>query len=450
MNDNFLYDLRSPPSPQFAARLKARLDLQASETRQKRRAFKWFVFGAILMGGTALAFVSPSVRQAAWTMVVQFRGSPAQGEGVQSIPTRAPSSSGPLRTAADPSEQEQDLERSGGNAASASVGPRDVQPPAEAQPSVQSTSAPAVSADGRETVVAGAATRRTTVTIAHVKSVGLLAANLASDLEDRLRTIRYATVERPGATSCASDFQSTTMDLLITDERLSEEARAGCSPRSEIVEVKLAYQAIALVIHRENQWARVIALEDLEKFRTEHHSSPFTTWSQLRADWPTIPIRLAGDAKSAAVRRFIRASGLPGTGSRLGQMVSDRATMEWVEVVSEANVIGFVEWRSLQEMHKLHSEWPIAASITRGNGAPVAPTAATISEGSYPLAEPIWIYVDARRLNQFGIWSALEQLLARGLAVKAIERSGFVSVGPDDRESAMRLLKEARTHASQQ
>ena len=76
MNDNFLYELRNPPPPEFAARLKARLDVQENDARQQRRAIKWFVLGAILMGGTALAFVSPSVRQAAWTMIVQLRGAP--------------------------------------------------------------------------------------------------------------------------------------------------------------------------------------------------------------------------------------------------------------------------------------------------------------------------------------------------------------------------------------
>lgn len=445
MNDNFLYELRTQPSPEFAARLKARIDLQASETRQKRREFKWFVFGAILMGGTALAFVSPSVRQAAWTMVVQFRGPSVPDEGVVDR-AKTPSNVLPTTNASTPSAPERDLARAAEDAQSASADSRNVQGTADAPP----TSVPTASTAGRGTVVVGGASRDVTVTIAHSKSMGLLATNLAAELENRFRRMRVATVERPDDAACASDFQSIAFDLLLTDERISAEARTRCSPRSPIVELKVAYQAIVLVIHRQNQWARVIALEDLEKFRNEHHSAPLTTWSELRSDWPTIPIRLAGDAKSVAVRRFMRASGMTGTGPRFGHMVSDRATMEWVEVVSEANVIGYVEWRSVNEMHKLHSEWPIVAAIRRGKGEPVAPTVATISEGRYPLAQPIWVYVDSRRLNEFGVWSAVPNLFSGDVGVKAIERSGFVSVGPDEQARAMRVLKEASPSNSRQ
>jgi cytochrome c556 len=58
MNDDFLYRFRADPSPDFAARLKARLDASASA---RKRGLRWGVFTLIF--GAALAFAVPAVRQ---------------------------------------------------------------------------------------------------------------------------------------------------------------------------------------------------------------------------------------------------------------------------------------------------------------------------------------------------------------------------------------------------
>src|SRR5688572_18064039 len=74
MNDDFLYELRDNPPAEFATRLKAQLERQAVEMLRKQRAFRWAAIAAMLVGSTALAFVSPAVRQATLTMIVQLRG----------------------------------------------------------------------------------------------------------------------------------------------------------------------------------------------------------------------------------------------------------------------------------------------------------------------------------------------------------------------------------------
>ncbi|HEV7715663.1 MAG TPA: hypothetical protein VGO53_08705, partial [Steroidobacteraceae bacterium] len=59
MNDEFLHRLRTEPPPEFAARLKARLDRGA-----RKRAMPWGAIVGVLLFGTAFAFVSPAARHA--------------------------------------------------------------------------------------------------------------------------------------------------------------------------------------------------------------------------------------------------------------------------------------------------------------------------------------------------------------------------------------------------
>jgi ABC-type phosphate transport system substrate-binding protein len=460
MNDNFLYELRTPPSPEFASRLKARLDLQANEARQRRRSVRWFVFGAILMGGTALALVSPSVRQAAWTMIVQLRGSPVPAAREETLARS--SDVAVSRPPVDDAESANIIEPDSSSAEPTSMEPRRAAPTEErASEAPTGVSAPANSA--ASVVVADGP--RTSVVIGHTESLQTLAENLATDLEDRLKTTRIDTTERAArAKLCTLDT-----DLLLSDRQLLDDKRFGCPPRSRIVEVRLAYDPLVLIVNRENTWSRTIVPAELAKFRETYPSSSVTTWSQIRPEWPTLPMSLVGTSldQSEAGKRFAHVARLTRSASvqqtskddpdttrfvqttrkptALEVTKDDRATMRVVE--DTLGAIGYIRWLSLDEVLREHSGWPTTVAIVSENGEAVAPEIGQIQEGRYPLAQPLWLYVDVNRMGRFEVWSVLQELLARG-ASKTIERSGFVSVGANERQAGMRTLMQARSDAT--
>ena len=62
MSDEFLYRLRVTPPPALAAQLKLRLDAQAALQARRRTYRRLSVFAGLFLAGTALALVSPSLR----------------------------------------------------------------------------------------------------------------------------------------------------------------------------------------------------------------------------------------------------------------------------------------------------------------------------------------------------------------------------------------------------
>ena len=81
MNDDFLYRLRVDPSPEFAARLKTRLDAQS---RVAARAARWGI--PLLLFGAAFALALPQVRDAFVRIMSHQPSAAAQAD---SSPARA-------------------------------------------------------------------------------------------------------------------------------------------------------------------------------------------------------------------------------------------------------------------------------------------------------------------------------------------------------------------------
>jgi phosphate transport system substrate-binding protein len=438
MNDNFLYELRSPPPAGFAARLKARLDLQASEARQKRRAFKWFVFGAILMGGTALAFVSPSLRQATVAMIMRFRGTATP----ETLVARTPI---PALASGDVSDS------AWGVAASATSGidvtsraPQNFAEENEAAPATERSSAATTA------MIPGAARPRpnSTLHIAYFKGVAPLVEALGEELEERFLKVNVVASGLPSSVDlCTRSFQGVATDIVLSDQRLTESGTIVCDGRERYVEVAFAYDAVVLIVNRGNTWTRSITLPELRKFREDETASvlptpstPLAMWSQVRAHWPTVPIVLVGTPlqESELGMRFATALGLFRSPTTLEVAKDDRATMRSVE--NALGAVGYIDFGSLSAVLNERPGLSVVAVVNE-KGEAIEPSVASIQEHRYELSRPIWLYVATNRLVGGEIGSVFHYLFD----AKAIEQSGLVSLGKSERHAAIQRLMQVRT-----
>lgn len=73
MNDEFLYRLRKQPPADFAVRLKAKLDRRRPLEAPRKRGVSFFAVMALLLGGSAFAWVSPAIRTTVIGFFAQLR-----------------------------------------------------------------------------------------------------------------------------------------------------------------------------------------------------------------------------------------------------------------------------------------------------------------------------------------------------------------------------------------
>lgn len=174
---------------------------------------------------------------------------------------------------------------------------------------------------------------------------------------------------------------------LTVDERQTFRSRYGFEP----TEVPIALDAVAIYVNYQNP-LEGLTLEQLDAIfsKTRKRGAPaaITTWGQLglQEGWEQQPIRLYGRDKRSGTRTFFLHTALlngelnpdlreaPGTAMEILDLSRDAAGIGYAGIGFQASTVRIL---------------PIAEK----SGNPfVLPTAESATNGSYPLARPLYLY----------------------------------------------------------
>lgn len=166
----------------------------------------------------------------------------------------------------------------------------------------------------------------------------------------------------------------------------------------EYVEVPIAYDGIAVVVNRYNDWAECLTLEELAKIWSEESQGKFAEWNQVREDFPETPLKLyAPDTESGTYDYFTAAvTGTQGK-SRMDFEASENDQVIALAIDSEWGSLGFVGFNYYNQNK---DGWKLV-KIDNGSGECIEPNATTIGDGTYsPLARPLFVYVNKNSLKR--------------------------------------------------
>lgn len=83
------------------------------------------------------------------------------------------------------------------------------------------------------------------------------------------------------------------LDIAEASRPISAEEMAACREAGvRYVELPVAYDAITVVIHPRNTWARSLSVEELARIWSPDAEGLVTRWSDIRPDWPPERISL--------------------------------------------------------------------------------------------------------------------------------------------------------------
>ena len=165
------------------------------------------------------------------------------------------------------------------------------------------------------------------------------------------------------------------------------------------IELPVAYDALTVVIHHDNKWARTLSVADLKKMWEPAAQGKVKTWKQVNPAWPDQPLKLFGPgADSGTFDYFTEAINGKAKSSR-GDFTASEDDNVLVQGVSrDVNALGYFGYAYyVENKDKLQ-----AASIVAMDGAkPIAPSFESVIDGTYqPLARPIFIYINSKSLER--------------------------------------------------
>ena len=159
------------------------------------------------------------------------------------------------------------------------------------------------------------------------------------------------------------------------------------------IELPIAFDALTVAVHPQNDWAKDITVAELKKMWERDDRGQIPRWKQVRSSWPDRPLNLygAGD-KSGTFDYFTEAIVGKAKASRKDYTASEDDNVLVEGISKDPNALGYFGFAYYEaNQSKLK-----ALAVDNGKGA-VLPSRQTVEKAQYqPLSRPLFIYVNFR------------------------------------------------------
>ncbi len=194
---------------------------------------------------------------------------------------------------------------------------------------------------------------------------------------------------------------------------LKQEMEACKQAGIEFIELPVAFDALAVVIHPQNNWAETLTIEDLKKMWEPAAQGVITRWNQVRAEWPDAKLSLYGaGADSGTFDYFTEAVVGKAKSSRGDYMASEDDNILVQGVSGDRYALGFF---GFAYVHENPGKVKAAKIVNPATGKPVEPSMENVINGSYqPLSRPLFLYVNRKAADRAEIKEFVEFYLTKG------------------------------------
>lgn len=175
----------------------------------------------------------------------------------------------------------------------------------------------------------------------------------------------------------------------------SAEIKACGAKGISFIELPIAFDAITVVAHPRNTWARLVSTRELARLWGRQAQGRILRWNQVNIDWPDRLLRLCAPGRdSGTYDMFNKAISGDVENARQDVVSSEDDAVLVKCVASDPNAIGYFGYSYFAENRDKLRALPVV-----GPKGPVAPSPQTVQNETYlPLSRPLFLYVNDQAL----------------------------------------------------
>lgn len=179
------------------------------------------------------------------------------------------------------------------------------------------------------------------------------------------------------------------------------EAQACLANNVPFIELPVAYDGLAVVVHPDNYWVDSITVDELKRIWEPAAQATITRWNQIRPEWPDEEIRLYGAGVSSGTYDYFTEAIVGTKRSSRGDFTASEDDNVLVQGVSQ-DVLA-MGYFGLAYYEENKSKLKVLAiddlNDDNGKGA-IEPSFENVNNASYqPLTRPEFIYVSVNAIN---------------------------------------------------
>jgi phosphate transport system substrate-binding protein len=200
----------------------------------------------------------------------------------------------------------------------------------------------------------------------------------------------------------------------------------------QYVELPVAYDGLAIVVHPKNTWTTSMTVEELRKLWEPAAQGKIARWNQVRDGWPDAEIHLFGAGVDSGTFDYFTEAIVGKEDQSRGDYTSSEDDNVIVQGVSgDEFALGYFGYAYYEEnKDKLKLVAVDDGDDTNGQGA-ILPSPDTVKGGTYrPLSRPVFIYPKLKSLDRPEVKSFVDFFLSN--APTLVRDVGYIPLS--DRE----------------
>ncbi|MCG3116400.1 MAG: PstS family phosphate ABC transporter substrate-binding protein [Candidatus Manganitrophus sp. SA1] len=196
------------------------------------------------------------------------------------------------------------------------------------------------------------------------------------------------------------------------------------------VELPVAYDGIAVVVHPKNDWVDHLTAKELKKIWEPAAQGKIKKWNQIRPNWPDKEIRLYGPGVDSGTFDYFTEVITGKSQSSRGDFTASEDDNVIVQgVASDQNALGFFGVAYYEHNKDRLKLVPIDDENGSNGDGPVLPEYDNILKGTYqPLARPIFIYISLKSMEKPEVRSFVDFYMKNGAVLS--KEVGYIAL-PD-------------------
>ena len=215
----------------------------------------------------------------------------------------------------------------------------------------------------------------------------------------------------------------------------------------EFIELPVAYDGIAVVVHPDNTWVDQFTVQELQAMWAPEAQETVTSWSDIRPGWPDRELHLFGPGVDSGTYDYFTKAIVGEEHSSRGDFTSSEDDNVLVQgVATDIGGLGFFGFAYYAENQERLRVVPIEDGDPTNGAGPIAPSLQTVGDGTYqPLSRPIFIYVSTAAAEEEATSAFIDFYLGEG--VELVAEVGYIPF-PDSIYELVRARFSSRTTGS--
>lgn len=192
----------------------------------------------------------------------------------------------------------------------------------------------------------------------------------------------------------------------------------------EYVELPVAMDGLANVVHPSNTWATCMTVAEFKMIWEPAAQGKIKNWKQVRPEFPDAPLNLFGaGTDSGTYDYYTFAINGKEHESRGDYTATEDDNITVNGVAGDKNALGFLGLAYYEEnKDKLKT-----VAIKQADGTCVEPTVETAGNGTYqPLARPLFMYINKASLDKPEVQAYADFMMDKANGTKLVKEVGYV------------------------